>query len=295
MDPKEASVKLPKQVYEDALNEIIFKKLGKSIEEFDVIYSPGSSKGDNYIGVLYRIQVNERGTDKSVLKLIAKFPPESEITRAEMSTEEFFKREADFYEKVFPLYKKFQLEKGIDIEKEGFSQVPLCYKILSQQPNEGLFLEDLKHDGFEMFDRFKEVTKEQVELVMKALAKMHAVFYAIKDQNPPMVESYFTLVDIFIQINEKDNSMTNYYSSLLDKTLDVVNKSENTEMKEKIKNYLKGDPMELCKSCFDLDKIEPYAVLCHGDVRQFCYILKLLLLIIDIFSVLEQQHAFSLR
>lgn len=39
---------------------------------------------------------------------------------------------------------------------------------------------DLKLQGFEMFDRHKDITLEHAVLVMKVLGKLHAVSYAIR-------------------------------------------------------------------------------------------------------------------
>lgn len=264
-------ITLPCEIYEDTVKEILEKNLPKSLDEYDLVYSLGSSKGDNYVGAVYRIQAIEKDTNKVKLSLIAKFPPQNcELQREVFLTGVFFVREADFYDNVYPLYSKFQLEKGIDIEKDGFNQVPHCFKTLVQEPYEGLFLEDLKVSGFEMFDRFKEVTKEHVELILKSLAKMHAIFYAIKDQNPKLIESYIDLVDILLLMADcKNSGMPAYYNNIKKQTLDVVNTSDNKIMVEKINNFLKNDITDLLKKCFSRENTEPYAILCHGDVSVF--------------------------
>ncbi|XP_070495614.1 uncharacterized protein [Chironomus tepperi] len=266
MDSNKAEFCLPNKVYEEALEEILKNNLSKSLENYQLIYSAGSAKGDNYMGVIHRVQVIDKATDENKLSLIVKLPPESLARRNEMSTNVLFRREADFYDNVYPIYQKFQEEKGINIMKDGFHHIPFCYKTLTEEPYEGLYFEDLKASGFEMYDRHKEVTKEHVCLVMKSLAKMHAIFYSIKDQMPELIESYTKIKDIFLTLSDKTNSpLTPWFDSLKKQALDVVYKSDNKDMIKRIENMLERSFSELLKDCFDLEKTEPQAVLCHGD------------------------------
>lgn len=265
----------PHKIYDEVLKEIIKKNLKKPNEKYDVVYSPGSAKGDNYVGVIYKAQVKDKENGDIKLNLIVKLPPQSEVRREEFLSNAFFTREALFYDDVFPLFKKFQEQKGIDIEKEGFHHVPFCYKTLTNEPTEGLFFEDLKALGFEMYDRLKELSKDHVLLVMKTLARMHAIFYAMKDQNPELVEKFYDMQELFVLLCERDNSsMEAWFKSLKEQTLEVVNKSNNADMKEKINKMLVKKFGELLKNIFKREEIEPYAVLGHGDVRKIVIFLK---------------------
>ena len=288
---------LPNKVYEKVLDEIIENNLGKSRDEFDIICSAGSDNGDGYVGEMYKIRVVDKETNEDKLNLIVKVPPENPVRRDQMfiKANVIFEREADFYDNVYPTYKKFQDEKGIDVEKDGFHQVPICYKTLTEEPYEGLFMEDLKAIGFEMFDLRKDLTKDHVFLVMKALAKMHAIFYCIKDQNPEWIKKYKTQVDLFILMTEKGKSpMDPWFDSMKKQALKVINESKNTDMVEKINNLLNDKFSKLIENCFDLEKAEPYATLCHGDVSAFLIKYSKLIVIYHFFAVLEQQHAFSI-
>ncbi|CAG9802885.1 unnamed protein product [Chironomus riparius] len=259
---------LPNKVYEKVLNEIIENNLGKSSDEFKIICSAGSENGDGYVGEMYRIRVVDKETNEDKLNLIVKVPPENPVRRDQMfiKANVIFEREADFYDNVYPTYTKFQEDKGIDVEKEGFHEVPICYKTLTEEPYEGIFMEDLKASGFDMFDLRKDLTKDHVFLVMKALAKMHAIFYSIKDQNPEWTVKYKTQKDLFILMTEKGKSpMDPWFESMKKQALKVINESENTDMVEKINKLLNNKFNKLIENCFDLEKAEPYATLCHGD------------------------------
>lgn len=277
MEANQNKMTLPSEIYEKALIEVVEKKLNNSIDNYDITISAGSSKGDNYLGVIYRAQVKDKVTNENKLNLIFKLPPQSETSRKEMFAAEFFRREAGFYDYVYPIYKKFQEDKGIDVENEGFHQVAFCYKTLTEEPNEGLIFDDLKALGFDMFDRFKEVTKEHVFLVMRTLGKLHAVFYAIKDQNPKVFESYYELKDSFEIMSEaEDSTIPAYYKSLKKQTLEVIEKCEDIEMKEKVIKYLSNDYDDLISHCLSREKSEPYTAICHGDVSDLILFCELL-------------------
>ncbi|CAG9802883.1 unnamed protein product [Chironomus riparius] len=266
MDSNHDEFCLPNKIYDDVLKDILKHNLNKSTDNYELVFSAGSAKGDNYMGVIHRVQVIDKATGENKLNLIVKLPPQSLARRNEMSTSDLFRREADFYDNVYPMYKKFQEEKGIDVEKDGFHHIPYCYKTLIEEPYEGLYFEDLNASGFEMFDRLKEVTKEHVFLVMKSLAKMHAVFYSIKDQKRELIEPHTKIKDIFLTLSDRPNSpMTPWFDSLKKQALEVINKSQNKDMIQKIENLLENNFSELLKNCLDLEKTEPYAVLCHGD------------------------------
>jgi len=261
---------LPHVIYEKKLKELIKKILNLSSDEYEIRYSEGSSKGDNYIGIIYRAEVIQNNAVK--MSIIIKLPPSNPTRRDEFFLHRSFVHEADFYENLFPMYKKFQEQKGIIVETDGFNQIPFCHKSLTAEPFEGLYFEDLKLRGFEVYDRNKELTKEHVMLVMEVLAKMHAIFYCMKEQEPDLVDFYRKRSDYFIMRCERKGSlMKSWYEDSRDQALEVIEKCGNAELIKKVKATLSEDILSLFKSCLNLDMTEPYATLCHGDVIQYPY------------------------
>lgn len=54
---------LPSEVHQNVLNEIISKKLITFDKDYAIEFSEGSSKGDNYMGEIHRIQLkNKKGS-----------------------------------------------------------------------------------------------------------------------------------------------------------------------------------------------------------------------------------------
>lgn len=264
-DTQAEFLNLPSEVYEAALNEIIKNNCDLSSDRYEVFCSAGSAKGDNYIGVVYRVSVKNKSDKSDLLNLIVKLPPQNAARREQFFVRPCFVREADFYDNIFPLYKKFQEDKGIDVEKDGFHQIPFCYRTLTEDPYEGLYFEDLKASGFEMFDRLQDITKDQVCLVMKALAKFHAIFYCLKDQKPELIQSYREIVDIFMQ-RKGDENMSLWFENVKKQAIDSLANIQNDDLKTKAESLLALDFFDLLETCIMAKEAEPYAVLCHGDV-----------------------------
>jgi Ecdysteroid kinase-like family len=259
---------LPSETFEIALKEIVTKKLG-DINKFTIVCSAGSGKGDNYLGIVCRIQVKNKSDGKVQMSLVLKSAPQNADRRDQFYIHEVYGREINFYTEIYPLYEKFQREKGIDVEADGFRHVAKCYQAFGEEPFEGIIFEDLKFNGFEMFDRHKKLTREHVILTMKALAKMHAVGYAIKDQKPELIEKYKTMPDLLIKICADENSSIRIWIETQAKlAATVLDKCQNEEIKKRIKKILDTDFIAQFEEVIDGRLAEPYANICHGDVSE---------------------------
>lgn len=268
-------IALPNEIYTQTLHEIIKNNCSLSEDQYEIECCAGSAKGDNYIGVLYRVFVKSKEDNSIKLNLIIKLPPQNAARREQFFARPCFVREADFYNNLYPMYKKFQEERGIDVEKDGFHQVPFCYKALTDDPFEGLYFDDLKASGFEMFDRHKDVTKEQVLIVMKSLAKMHAVFFCIKDQKPELIDDYREMIDIFL-LRKGDDNMNIWFDTIKKQSKDTIAECGNEDMIKKVDDLLSLNFFELLETCINVEATEPYSIVCHGDVsdliKDFSYL-----------------------
>lgn len=281
----EVLAELPGDIYRKTLLDIIENNCRTPIGDCKITIDAASSKGDNYIGVVRSVNVKE--TDGKEMNVVIKLPPPNAARREQFFARPCFLRESEFYDVVYPIYRKFQEEKGIPVGKDmdGFYQIPVCYKTLTNDNFEGLFLEDLKVTGFEMFDRFKEVTADHVNLVMEVLGRFHAISFAIKDQKPELIESYKGLVDIFLQRNlESREQIVLFFNQLKKQAIDTLNDHENEDLKSRSMKVMNMDFYELLESCIGGALAEPYAVIAHGDCWNnnimFRYEVRIILLIL---------------
>lgn len=253
---------LPTELYQQTLLDIIKDKCDFADSDYKINIEAGSAKGDNYIGVLYRATVSNDKDDE--LNVIVKLPPANFARREQFFARPCFLRESQFYDDLYPMFKKFQEEKGIVVKNDGFYEVPECYKSLTDDQNEGLFLEDVRVTKFHMFDRFQNTTFEHVSIVMKTLAKYHAISLAIKDQKPELLTPYKGLEDILMQ-REGDIAMTTWFDMLRAQALDSLKEEKDQDIVARAKKVIDQDFFQLVKPCIDGKESEPYSVVAHGD------------------------------
>lgn len=174
------------EVVQTGLREVLTKELNS--EKIDVNIEMGSKKGDNFIGIVYRVNAKlsaenaaeNENNNKSCIDVILKVAPTNKTRREQFSSRECFLREMKMYEEVLPMFRRFQESNGIIPEESGFYEYPNCYKTIDTDENETLILQDLKADQFEMFDRLQVITFDHIQLIMKALGKYHALSFALR-------------------------------------------------------------------------------------------------------------------
>lgn len=106
-----------------------------------------------------------------------------------------------------PYFRRFEQSKGISNKENTFFEYPKCYRSVHDELQESLVLEDLSLREFKMIDKKEETTADHVILVMRALAKYHAISFAVQDQQPDkfkvfaskVSEVLFTRENIFVQ------------------------------------------------------------------------------------------------
>lgn len=74
-------------------------------------------------------------------------------------------------------------------KKDQFLSFPKCYATVANEDNEdseqyAVILEDLRPQGFKLWDKKKPTPIENARLVMRELGKFHGLSIAMKDQKP---------------------------------------------------------------------------------------------------------------
>lgn len=258
LDNGTMTIELLAKQYKKALIEIIENFYGSDAKYCKVVIDAASAKGDNFMGIVYRATI--KGPKGKELRVILKLPPQNQARRDQFFARPLFRRESLFYDELQPMFEKFQIDRGIDVAKEGFNHVAACFKSLTENLFEGLFMEDIKVSGFEMFDRLKEVTADHLHLVMEALAKFHAISFAIKVLKPELLEPY----KAFQREITKDQLKV-WYDSAKKQAEDTLNDNTNEDLKVKVGKVLKTDFFELIEESISVEAAEPYTVVSHGD------------------------------
>lgn len=229
--------------------------LGISDFEYHVEHISGGG-GENYIANIFRVVIKETDTNNSV-RVIVK-------TLVNTARQELFhdlhKREVAVYKYVLPKFKEVQ--NGLeDRQKVIF---PECLHFNTEKTKEVIIFKDLSEIGFILDDtltKFEELNFERVELILKELAKFHALSFKCENVYN---EEFGTIKQKFNDILFQDSflnksKLRNYFFESFDMSLNLVTDLEAKRKLEKVRPKL----LELLKAYNQSSK---YNVLCHGDL-----------------------------
>ncbi|KAH8368473.1 hypothetical protein KR084_012037 [Drosophila pseudotakahashii] len=221
-----------------------------------------SAKGDNYLGVVWRLQVAPADSQRS---LVVKLPPQNRVRRKQFFARPCFLRETAAYEEFLPLAEMIQEKWSIPAE-DRFRQHALCVGTRQDEPNECIVLEDLSCSGFSLHNRFHDLSLEQVRQVIRTYAKLHAITLAAKRQFPERMEKLQLLVDIFEQRRE-DHALGVYFENLKGSALSsLLCSAADDRYRMRLESYFaRGSYFELLLPLVSGSNCEPFAVICHGD------------------------------
>jgi len=254
--------------------EFLSKLLKKNVSSFRL--KPGTNVGDNYMSVLYSIQVEveeEDGQTKSVSLLSKCFP--THPTRQEfLRKSNVFWNELQIYKTFLPELQKMAQNNGIEIQLPFSPLVggeALDFKN-TQKPEEGfplygpfdihITMPDLRSHGFRMADRQVGLDLEHVTLLMKAHAKYHSLSWAYKQKYElPTLSKKFPF--LAFEMQEEDKAMfENVMVASAENALTAIGTGPpNADIYERTKIY-QGKIAKIITAAFE-DGNDP------GDLKEF--------------------------
>ncbi|CAH0403474.1 unnamed protein product [Chilo suppressalis] len=178
---------------DDSLSEALTEWFQESIVFTHWEYVSETNKGDSYLSELMRIRIygTNQNNDLKQVQVILKSIPKSLSRRLTFRSDEFFKNEINFYEKVLPELLKFQEQKALS---EPFEKYAKLFLAQSDGKNDVICLEDATLQNFGSAVRQTGIDFIHCKLVFKALAKFHALSFAMKDQQPDAFNNIKDLV-----------------------------------------------------------------------------------------------------
>ncbi|XP_072397679.1 uncharacterized protein [Diabrotica undecimpunctata] len=170
-----------------ALHSWIQRSIGT--ENFTCTIENTTQKGEGYIGDLFfvKIDLQQPINGKDVLYLVVKTNKKNAGSEKSISiVEELCKRKVFFYSTILKEYQKLQNDRKPQVP---FNMVPKCYKTFLEDGNEVIILENLKKEGYVLHPREQPMNITHLELGLKSYAKLHALSFALKDQNKEIFEN----------------------------------------------------------------------------------------------------------
>lgn len=250
-----SSLNLPQYIY-DLLDQII-KANGFDKYSMEIKAGAGEGSGTEILGV----DVSDSNSDKK-LNLVCKIASFDEDKRKMLPPKINFERETCFYDKIIPMFSKFQEEKNLP-KIDQFLSHPKCYGTIKNHEKEqyAIVLEDLRQLGFRTWDKVQSTPIENMRLLIREVAKFHGISFAMKDQRPAEFAEYKHLTDtsrIFI----KKQNVRDFINVCLDLSIEALDKEEHQNMlRDMKKNFL-----EYVEYFVDEKASERFGVLSHGKI-----------------------------
>ncbi|XP_018561653.1 uncharacterized protein LOC108903829 [Anoplophora glabripennis] len=171
------------------LDGLLSKTLGKNVEILAQRTSLLTAPGEHYGSVMLALEVTMKNSDgnKETLNLVAKLIPANEMLRVAFDIYVTFKKEVFAYTESIPALIELQREYNVPEEKI-INIFPKCYGArvsLDGNSNEVdedgvLIFENLKLLGYKTEDRLTGFDLEGTRIVVRDLAKFHALPIALK-------------------------------------------------------------------------------------------------------------------
>ncbi|VEN62677.1 unnamed protein product [Callosobruchus maculatus] len=231
---------------------------GEDISSYEVELRGSTENGDSFIGQVLFVKV--QGTDGNgkpkQLNLAMKLPKENATFRENMGKVSFH-QEIIMYEDVFPVFETFQHQRQI---RTPFSAYPRCFKCLKLEDKEVLALEDLNAAGYAHHNKDICMNLAHIRTVLREYAKLHALSFALRDQNKPLFDSLTAqLKEPFLDFLTESKVA---FDTSIQETLDLLKSSGDEDLYQKYKRLSKGGASRLVEIIATVDE---KAVIVHGD------------------------------
>ena len=234
----------------------------EGFRNYDLKVDHGSAIGDGFVGLIYKVIIQEIDSDKK-LSVVLKFPPENQARRRDFGAMDLFKREVFVYNEFLPELVKFQKERHIK-EADGFYNFPKCYfaEFNEEKDDSVIIMEDLRENGYKMWDKYSPVNLEHTKLIMLALGKLHALSFALKTQKPELFEKFKSMND-FMTDKMGDEKMAGMMSATVQRAVATIDEKDVKSRNRALR--LLEDYSQMMRELTDPKRAEPFTIVGHGD------------------------------
>lgn len=218
------------------------------------------------------------------MRFIAKVPPSNQARRLMYNSARHFTREKYMFDTVLPAFVTFQLKHLLPTQI--FRNFPTLKAASACASDEFVLLNDLSSEGFANVDRPTPLDFQRCRLVLQHLAHLHAISFAMKDQQP---DELARLTDggaldeiIFVEpLNAKFESFLQDNVRYVQSTLNDPINQEDVPVASKIFEFGREYGQFMVRCCAERQD----AVVLHGD----CWISNMMFKGMDEMVLLDWQ------
>ncbi|KAL0107258.1 hypothetical protein PUN28_015653 [Cardiocondyla obscurior] len=257
----EVSDKFTEEVLADVLSKVCD---GKKVQLTDWDFGEGFTKGDSYLSTVNKIKLTgtlDDGSKKEVqVNIVVKSIPKNIGRRKTFRSGEFFGNEIIFYTKVVPKIKQFLEERG----RSDLLCIPRYLASYMDGENDFIVLEDVSPLGFGPASRQSCIDWAECTVILKTLAKFHAISFAYRDQKKDeFAEIASHLKETYFGANH-----WGWYERFHKKLVDITKHAlkmeyPNSEAEKKFNSYKFGTLYEKCSELCEKNSLT--SVIAAGD------------------------------
>lgn len=235
----------------------------KAITDYHIEIKPGSVKGDNYLGIIAKVDVTGKDSNGEdvFLDYIIKSAPKSEGFRSMAPIRLAYEREIYMYNTILPEFIQFQEQRRVKNPFESFAK---CLRTSFEDKDEALIMVDMKSRGFIMQNRRLPLSYPYVRLVIMELAKFHAFSFALKDQKPEVYDTFSEKLDKNFMSEMDKEQMDKHSDMIYDRARKSLDPIEDAEALERYNNYVKTIPDDIL-TLLSPKEATDCAIVRHGD------------------------------
>ncbi|KAJ8977346.1 hypothetical protein NQ317_017760, partial [Molorchus minor] len=240
------------------VRQILNEAVNGNINNYTIKEHDKNKKGDGYLGDMCFVSLKEKHGDK-YLEYVVKQALSMEEVRILHPIRGYFLNEIHFYTVVWPHFQKFQNEK---LGGKAFDAIPQCVTTSSEDKHETLVLENLKFQGFQMHNKAKPLSKDQVDFIFKQYGRFHAISFAYKFFYPEEYSEISSKLTNFWRNAINTKLFREFMDNLFILSLEFLDPDEDSKVIKKYK-IVSERGMEVLNEKSQYKG--SYSVVLHGD------------------------------
>ncbi|KAL6263305.1 hypothetical protein P5V15_006103 [Pogonomyrmex californicus] len=251
---------------EEVLTDILCEAAnGKKVQLTNWSFGEGFAKGDSYLstvnkGILYGV-TDDNLKQQVQVNFVVKSIPKNVGRRNTFRSGEFFSNEIIFYTKVVPKFKKFLADKG----QSDLLRIPCYLASYMDGENDFIVMEDVSIFGFGPASRQSCLDWSECVVILKTLAKFHAISFAYRDQKK---EEFLELISYLKETYFGDDHW-NWYQRFHEKLMDIAKHAlmmeyPNSKAEKQFNSYKFGALYDKCSDLCER-RDSPTSVIAAGD------------------------------
>ncbi|XP_046401100.1 uncharacterized protein LOC124167259 [Ischnura elegans] len=235
--------------------------------DIEIETKSASNDGDNFLGVVHSLKASGRTADgeRRDTRFVLKTSHADPTARGHLQSAEVFDKEIRFYSRILPAFRDLQRRRCGEDQPDLLPFIPECFAAEVGVGGEGdyILMRDMKALGFEMGDRTQGMSREMAFLSFKAIARLHAFSFAMKELDPQAFRELSGGLRHVFFVPEKKEMYRGCFQSVAEGVLEVV-RARSPSSASRLERWVAEGFVDGITAVNEAD--EPLSVINHGDV-----------------------------